>query len=282
MRVPDEIKKCVVFFGLKHSEKVDFKATGFFVHIKLDETRYFIYLVTAKHVAKKLEGKDFVIRVNTKDGKSVGFHSPANTAIKWHYHPTDEAADVAVFQWLPPSEANADYMHLPAEMFLTKETLIQNDIGIGDEVCIIGLFTFHEGYSKNHPMLRIGNIAMIPDEPVETDDGKVEAYLIEARSIGGLSGSPVFVVREAQYPDMKIHREWILMGLVQGHWKLDGDKINDLTELDANGKPHKVNMGIAIVTPAQKILDILSCEELFSIRKKRRAAEQKLKHPTND
>lgn len=34
---------------------------------------------------------------------------------------------------------------------------------------------------------------MFPDERILTDNyGDMEAYLVEARSIGGLSGSPVF------------------------------------------------------------------------------------------
>jgi hypothetical protein len=33
----------------------------------------------------------------------------------------------------------------------------------------------------------------MPEEPVETELGPMEAFLIEARSIGGPSGSPCFV-----------------------------------------------------------------------------------------
>ncbi len=40
----------------------------------------------------------------------------------------------------------------------------------------------------------MGNIAMMPDEPVRTSIGMMESYLIEVRSIGGLSGAPRFCV----------------------------------------------------------------------------------------
>jgi hypothetical protein len=32
----------------------------------------------------------------------------------------------------------------------------------------------------------MGNIAMMPDEVIPTEFGDIEAYLVEARSIGGL------------------------------------------------------------------------------------------------
>jgi hypothetical protein len=53
----------------------DYKATGFFVAIPLHDDgnpfgEGFVYLVTAKHVAQKLAGKEFVVRANTRDGNA--------------------------------------------------------------------------------------------------------------------------------------------------------------------------------------------------------------------
>lgn len=54
---------------------------------------------------------------------------------------------------------------------------------------------------------------MIPSELIHTDKlGDIEVYLIEARSIGGVSGSPVFV-RES-FPRAGKH---YLLGLMHGH-----------------------------------------------------------------
>ena len=58
------------------------------------------------------------------------------------------------------------------------------------------------------------NIAMIPDEPVTTSLGDIKAYLVEARSIGGLSGSPAFV-RETGAEGTG---SFYLLGLMHGHW----------------------------------------------------------------
>ncbi len=76
-------------------------------------------------------------------------------------------------------------------LFATDEIIKDQNIGLGDEVFITGLFGYVAGSQKNIPIVRVGNIAMMPDEKVPTEGEPMEAYLIEARSMGGLSGSPV-------------------------------------------------------------------------------------------
>jgi hypothetical protein len=50
----------------------------------------------------------------------------------------------------------------------------------------VGLFSEHQGAERNIPIVRVGNIAAMPEEPVLTTSwGAIDAYLIEARSIGG-------------------------------------------------------------------------------------------------
>jgi hypothetical protein len=95
--------------------------------------------------------------------------------------------------------------------------------------------------------------------------------LAEVRSIGGLSGSPVFVnlgpervsPSRRQRPD---RRFFMLVGIVRGHWEHEekgiaakGSAFHD--ELD------KVNWGIATITPVSDLLSILYGEELTAIRK---------------
>jgi hypothetical protein len=124
-----------------------------------------------------------------------------------------------------------------------------------------GLFAHLSGSERNLPIIRFGNIAMIPDEPVPTRIGMIEAYLIEARSIGGLSGSPAFVYKRAQ-GRVKLY----LMGLMHGHWDIPPENKNDLAITDSFGS---VNMGIAIVVPAKKILEVINHPELVAIRQEK-------------
>ena len=96
---------------------------------------------------------------------------------------------------------------------------------------------------------------MIPDEPVPTKMGMTEAYLIEARSIGGLSGSPAFVYKRNRF---------YLLGLMHGHWDIPPENKNDFVDMDSFGS---VNMGIAIVVPAKKILEVLNQPKLVELRR---------------
>jgi hypothetical protein len=265
MRVPDEIRQCVVFIGLPISQPdgrlaLSFKGTAFFVSIPsvvIPNTNY-MCLVTAKHVANALEGKQFLVRVNTKNGKSELI---SGEGVKWWYHPIDPSVDVAIIPWAPPEQV--EYKYIPISMFLSDEVIQSRSIGTGDEVFITGLFAHLTGSSRNLPIIRMGNIAMMPEEPIiSTSLGNIEAYLIEARSIGGISGSPAFVRESTQ---LGIGRFYFL-GLMHGHWDIPPETKNDQIVNDStmNGK---VNMGIAIVIPAKKVLEVLNHPGLIEARK---------------
>lgn len=82
--------------------------------------------------------------------------------------------------------------------FASDRFLQENQIGPGDELFLPGLFSPHKEESRNIPIIRTGTIAAMNEEPVPVElPGKIkvlmDAYLAECRSIGGLSGSPVFV-----------------------------------------------------------------------------------------
>jgi len=273
MRVSDDVRECVTFVGLPQSKKkglkyISYKGTAFLVGIPSDEhpDRKFIYLVTAKHVATKLTGKEFYVRINSKNGGAVEVNGEGS---KWWYHPEDPSVDVAVILWAPDAEL-FQFKYIAEGTFLTDEIMGKDNIGTGDEVFITGLFTNLHGSRKNIPIIRMGNIAMMPDEKVSTKIGDIDAYLIEARSIGGLSGSPVFVrktVAVGQGP-------FYLLGLMHGHWDLSRKQKKDMADVEEMGP---VNMGIAIVIPAKKILEVLNQPDLVQMRKQ---AENKLKRKT--
>lgn len=265
MRVPDEVRQCVVFVGLPQTLKdgqqiLSFKGTAFFIAIPSEsiQGRSYIYLVTAGHVAMKLEGSPFLVRANTKDGGSTLIRGDA---VRWWYHPSDKSVDVAVIPWAPPEQV--EYKQIPVALFLSDEIIRSKSIGTGDEVFITGLFVQHTGSRRNVPIVRMGNIAMMPSEPLATALGDMEGYLIEARSIGGLSGSPAFV-RETIPLGLG---SFYLLGLMHGHWDIAPQKKNNavLMDKDTFGS---VNMGIAIVIPAKKILEVLNQPELVEMRRR--------------
>ncbi len=109
----------------------------------------------------------------------------------------------------------------------------------------------------------------MPEEPVQTKAlGAIDAYLVEARSIGGLSGSPVFVhLSGVRRGSLTLGQEPIYwLGLMHGHFDLERLE-TDVVESDIL-MDIKVNMGIAIVVPVSKILEVLNQDEFAEARKK--------------
>ena len=279
MRIADQVKKCVGFVGIRDGAGIRYGGTVFFVKIR-DENLRFVYMVTAKHVAEAVEGSDCVIRVNDKRGKCVTIEA---SGIKWWYHPTESATvDSAVRPFRHQGNEHLDVMTLVDTIFATPELIEEYEIGIGDEVYITGLFTRITKTEKNQPLVRTGNIAMMPDEKIEFPSlGPIDAYIIEARSIGGLSGCPVFarqtvstpIVEEPDGPPIgKFKRLYgggsvYLLGSMIGHWQVPRDFDPTLSEA--------VNMGLSAIVPTYKILEVINQPELIEMRRLAKEDEKK-------
>ena len=119
--------------------------------------------------------------MNTKEGESGDVDVLAS---QWRFHPTDAATDVAVLEW-PATATDFDMLTWPIlQASATDEAMRKWGIGVGDEVFMIGLFHKHYGKTKNIPIMRIGNIAAMPEEPIAMrtgPDALMDAYLIEMR-----------------------------------------------------------------------------------------------------
>jgi len=296
MRIPEKIKKCVVFLGIREGdshEPIKWKGTGFFVSYpsKVANTdqpnRGFMYLVTAKHVAVKFSDKEFYVRANTKNGGSILFHGKAGT--RWFFHPEEvNQTDLAVFPMTQTEIINQlDYESIGVALFCNDASIAEIGIGSGDDVFIVGLYSRHSGSDRNLPIVRMGNIALFPDGPIKTDlFGNLNAYLVEMRSIGGLSGSPVFVMKQVYVglgdDFVPTHQSKIyLLGLIHGHWDVAPGELIDVEDHSGN-KPHSINEGIAIVIPAKNILETLNSAELQEYRAMAEAEYIRKNSPTTD
>jgi hypothetical protein len=279
MRVPEEVLKCVVFIGREYGVSVKYIGTGFLVLLVETEgihTFRFPYLVTANHVADAIDGAPFKIRVNNKSGEAVEVAANESGDVKWYRHPNGKEVDVAVCRWEMPAKL-FDTLAVESGIFLTRELAEKHHIGVGDEVLITGLFSKITGKSKNIPIVRIGTLAMTPNEPiVPTALGNIEAYVIEVKSIGGISGSPVFIRQTVDIPGLfrwgtnipataqAYSDAFHLLGLVHGHWKIDLAEINNP---DVEHDDEGINIGLAIVVPASQILEVLDHGELIKMRR---------------
>jgi hypothetical protein len=266
MRIADEIVKSVGFVS-RDTNPLRYAGTAFVVEVPIDETYGCLHLVTAKHVADAV-GADFVIGFNGKDGMPLFVK---NGGVPWYLHPTEpDSVDAAVLPFASARTHEYDISPIPIQIFADEARINEYGIGLGDEVFSVGLFTRYFGLTTLIPIIRTGNIAMMPKERVPLGPfGLTEAYLTEGRSIGGLSGSPVFcrntvkIPRTNQRGEIKhvagvgqIH----LLGLVHGHWDLP-------IGFSESEKLEAVNMGVSIVIPAKRILEILYGPALVEARR---------------
>jgi hypothetical protein len=255
MKVPDVIRKTVAFacYHNKVTDRLEPIGSAFFVghNPKQGETiSPRCYVVTAKHVLDSLRVRgceEIGLRLNSNTDQSP-FIEIRSRLDAWFTHPTDPTIDVAILQMGIPK--TADHLVIPFSLAATPQNLADQEVGVGDEVFISGLFRHHFGNKKNIPIIRVGNLAALNEERIQTSLGEADAYLIEARSLGGLSGSPVFVnlgtVRHigGETKFSTGGSMLLLLGLVHGH-------------IDGNAEAEKINSGIAIVVPIAHVLDVI-------------------------
>jgi hypothetical protein len=267
MRIPNALFKSVVFICRKRegSQKHDFLATAFLFSVAIDKhpPLQCIFLVTAKHViqAAKHHGYDLQIRINRRDGNAEFL--PLRS--EWIYQ-EESGSDVAIYSF-PFGEKGSDGKYdcesINSAMILRPADNSAHGIGIGESVFTIGLFSECQGKRKNIPILRVGNIAAVPDEAlIDKNSGyEYRAYLIDMISTSGLSGSPVFAFCEPKISDALITvpnqmptsilstygrvlsqgARIYLLGMIRGHWEIES-----------------LNMGIAMVTPIEELMTMIA------------------------
>jgi hypothetical protein len=226
MRVREDFKQCVAFFGTRKEDGAfRANATGFFVSKEPD----YVYLVTAKHVAENFPENTYVMRFNPQPYvRALEGYEHKDMEMKkinrWYIHPDDATVDIAVAPLASLSLRQLAHRTVPESMFFLHnndaitytheeaQTALHNalmgqfnsiqpekqpNISIGDETYTVGLYSLVPGRNDNVPVIRVGNIAMMPGEPIKCADNiERELYLIEMRSIAGLSGSPVFALSQ--------------------------------------------------------------------------------------
>lgn len=298
MDIPHEITKSVFFIAAdvkvkKLSQNVierRYFGTGFIVSKAVGEHE-FEYLITAKHVitdAKRdsHDGKVYIIinqkRTFDSSGPVQGGSIPIEVSnwypIDWEEKNLpveyDTSVDVA-FTELPQPFEGIDYVSLPISLFLDASGVSGKSnweaairYGLGTDVFVTGLFYFHSGRKRIQPVVRSGIISMLPQEKYPSARfGDIDAYLVELMSIGGLSGSPVFVyaedVHQSPHRGYRSVNSFYLLGLIHGHWDEEGSRTDSAQEDRYNiAQADKMNTGMAIVVPSTNILQMINNEEI--------------------
>jgi hypothetical protein len=275
MRINELVRKSVVFLGiLDDTGAFAPYGTGFIVVWRPTPATgtVFPFLVTANHVLEDMVAtkRPIVCRLNANEG---GAHIAQVEPKNWERHPTNPNCDIAVARF----SASFDTFNIRGiplyEGVLTKEYVEENDIGCGDEAITVGLLVSHFGTNKNVPIVRIGNIAAMPEEVVELGEpwGSQEVYLVEARSIGGLSGSPVFLhtppvrIVKGETKSSGGHKREYIMGVHIGLFetKAHADSLRAGTAEQRANFLDAMSSGIGVVIPIQRVIEIIETSPLF-------------------
>jgi len=269
MRLQDQVRKCVVYIGHARpndDDNIDAIATGFLI-----EHQGGCYLVTCAHVVHELEDSPLGIRLNDQDrrGRVDRIEMP-----HWVRHPTDETIDVAVMRYNIPTWV--DYDAWITKWFVTESKRESKNIGAGDLAYIVGLYRNAPGVGRIAPIVHTGHVAMMEDDEKipaadwRNDDAPqvpISAYLVEAQTLDGLSGSPVFVRRSlftrVNIPALDpnplnatLHGTVWFLGLWRGAWFGPPDTNVQLPR-NALALNPKIPTGMGIVVPASQIIEVL-------------------------
>jgi hypothetical protein len=237
--------------------------TGFLVALPhpASPDKVFQYLVTNRHVAEpgiedgkpcKLLGSMAI--VNPKD-QSAPLRPMTLPVASWVY-PEDDGVDLAAMpfgidgrQW--------DIENIPLSMFVDDATEQNNGIVEGDPVIFSGLFIQFAGIKRFEPIVREGRVAMIPsDKVIGTLKKPASAYLTEAHSYGGNSGSPMFVnLGGFRNGSMIVGDQYKFLGVVAGGYHEGADfTLNVATTYKGQAE---ANSGVSLIVPASEVRALL-------------------------
>lgn len=272
MKISEVVRRVVVFVELRRADGSAFlKGTAVVVQSKAERLPLHHYLITARHVVdgiRRTGVQDVWIRTNPADGgDAVSFPLPLEG---WFVHPDRPELDVALFEITFPMRS--EHQAVPFEWCATEEQLLAAGAWLGQEVFVVGLFHHHHGSRRNIPIVRVGSLACLTEERVSTRSfGDIDAYLIEVRSIGGLSGSPVFMNFPVGGPFFLIGHGPLpsppprptLIGLIHGHFdsEAEPDEMVNAFELSRPVAKDKINTGIAIVIPFHSVVAVIEAYE---------------------
>lgn len=273
VRVQDSIRKPVVFIGKQGERGFIAHGTGFIAASFIDDYGY-QQVVTAKHVIDRIQSDEIDLRLNTHGGEARNLKTKKEW---WLPHP-DKRVDVSVLPFILSREV-FDFLNLPLDgpTILTEQVIAARDIGVGDDVVVTGMYVARLGETKNIPIVRTGTIAAMAEEKIRTEYGYHHAYLIEARSIDGLSGSPVFVhlqpwrIQNGQVKLLDGHYEYF-MGMLLGHAAVENpsDSIEILQPEARDDKGPKarvsLNTGVAVVLPISYVVEAVNQPKLIELR----------------
>lgn len=271
--IDDYLNSVVYLYRSRHEaeEAINIGGSGFLLNVPaelLPHPAGFTYVVTNAHVIKE---KANILRINTRDGKCV----PIETK-DWLVSDVDDIAICAIPE---PDPTIYSVRTIPRSMLVSEKFIQEENIGPGDEVVLIGRFINLEGKERNIPSVRFGHISQMPIEPLEYEGQFQDSFLCEIKSIGGFSGSPVFLapvfdIGRPDDSDFGKNKEAALLGVDWCHIQNFEHPIDDGGNEIAHMR-FPTNTGMMGVVPGWKLDDLLDFPREKEMRRK--AEEDELK-----
>jgi hypothetical protein len=243
--------------------------TSFFVAIEKPPTNSFLYLITAGHVLKDTNGTllpQVCVRLNNRNGGFYRLWLSLRDSNSVNVFPHPEAGiDLAAIPILASIATNnqIDYKAFPIDMIATKEHIKKFNIGPGDEMFFVGLFTPFYGSTANVAIARFGRLAMLTTDriPAFPNEPPHDYYLMEGHVFPGNSGSPAFFSLGPFRNPKDIST--LIAGVVRGYYP---NPAKILTVEAAAQQFAMENSGIALVIPGYRIIELLNIPELKRLR----------------
>lgn len=246
----------------------EYGGTGFIIAISIDGNSKlgFHYAVSNAHVIKGINADLIFLRINNVENK---FDIIETNKTDWICHPYGD--DVAVCL-ININLERFHYSCFKREHFISHDFIQERNVGVGDDVVMIGRFRVYAGKRKNLPTAMFGHIAQMPSEPLFNPFTKLEqeSFLVEMKSIKGFSGSPVILYIQAftnRFDSTNTANTSWFQRLLGIDW---GQIQYEVQAIDNYGQNTKLTIDSAItgVVPAWKILELIDGEELKSEREK--------------
>jgi hypothetical protein len=244
--------------------------SGFIVAVPsrhADLTPY-LRVVTNRHVVE--DGRCRFVRFKGRTGDAVIMQTHLE-----HWVRADDD-DLAVMGFGIPKEI--EWHAISTDIFLDENCEVEGwPVLPGDEVFFFGRFITHDGRQRNKPVVRFGNVSMLPDPDALVKiggDREQLAFLVECRSLSGFSGSPALVklegsrlTDEATRREGRLPRTLRLMGVDCAHlpfWSPLRERRDHETVI--KDRWVETNSGIAAIVPAWRLLRLLNSEQLMAER----------------
>ena len=299
MRIPHTYFEAVAFVFCNTLSGPKAIGSGFFVETvdNFDGAAIMsVYFVTARHVLEQavsqLDAESVTLRINGKHNNIVELEVPIRAFMQNHQ---SGSMDITIL----PFEIDVENQAVTPIQLWSANSFIDINVGEGTQTLTIGLFHRILGANRNVPIVRTGHIAATPREPIRTAFGDAEMYIIESRSIGGLSGAPVIAVIPSYEDTMALSRSigqitrqqltsphrpyfslgselrssYTLIGLTHGHWDAvlsatDGGRVEV-----SKDEIVRINEGLSLVTPID-CFRRLRCDEHVQAELQNRAYRQ--------